>query len=538
MSDFYRAMRARDPRFDGKFFVGVKTTGVYCRPICPAKPKRENVEFFPDAASAEIAGYRPCLRCRPECAPLSPAWWGKKAVVQRALKLIAKNEYHHVSAGQFAARLGVSARHLGRLFKEEIGKTPKQIADENRLNFARKLIVETRIPIMKVARSAGFASLRRFNGAFQHRFGRAPSKLRKMRANAAGAGQVELELSFRPPLDWLSLVQFYRTHPIPGVESVTGDVFERVFRIGDEVGHFTARIPANAARVRLTIVIADPRHLLEIVSRVRRMFDLDSDPMLIADSFAQSPLLSRLHRRFPGLRVPGGWDPFETAICSILGQLVSAAQRVNLVAQLVAAYGEQVAHPLTGAACYLFPGPEKLAESDLLKVRTTPGRKEAIREFSRRVLSGSISLSEAQDPLSFRKALLETRGIGPWSAEYISLRAIGDTDAFPRTDLILKRVLEKHPNLDFQSIKPWRAYAAIYLWKAFARTLSRKRRSAGPIIVLQRDGVAGGHAQAGGQRHRAGGDPLGKGESRAAPARIRQARSGAPDLARGRATAR
>ncbi|MGE5817491.1 MAG: DNA-3-methyladenine glycosylase 2 family protein, partial [Deltaproteobacteria bacterium] len=466
MKDFYQAMLARDHRFDGKFFVAVKTTGIYCRPICPARPKRENLEFFPDAASAERAGYRPCLRCRPECAPLSPAWRGKQALVQRALKLIAKNELHHTSEEKFAARLGVSARHLRRLFTVEMGQTPKQISDHNRLNFARKLIVETRVPIMVVARTAGFGSLRRFNDAFRSRFQRPPSKLRRAGSRQDVKDGVELKLSFRPPYDWQTLIQFYRTHTIPGVERVVGNSFERVFRIENSLGFFQIEPIAGAPQLKLKVITEDLRILFEVTNRVRRMFDLDSDPLLIADSFAQNPLLAKLYRRFPGLRLPGGWDPFETAICSILGQLVSAEQRCNLVGQLVRAYGKEIVHPRSAERAYLFPGPDVLAHSDLGKIGTTAARKEAIRAFSRRVLSGFISLSEAQEPTAFRKALLETKGLGPWSAEYISLRAIGDTDAFPRTDLILKRALKLYPELDLEALKPWRSYAAIYLWKA------------------------------------------------------------------------
>ena len=530
MADFYQAMLARDYRFDGKFFVAVKTTGVYCRPICPARPKRQNVEFFPDAASAELAGYRPCLRCRPECAPLSPAWWGKKAVVQRALKLIARNEFHQTDEDRFAERLGLSARHLRRLFKEEIGQTPKQIADANRLNFARKLIVETEMPIMTVARTAGFASLRRFNDGFQRRFRRAPSQLRRLHPKTDGGDGIELKLSFRPPYDWQSLIRFYQSHPIPGVEWVTGDSFERLFRIGDTIGFFGVQAMAGEPQLKLRILTGDPRILFEVVSRVRRMFDLDSDPILIANSFAQCSLLAKLYDRFPGLRLPGGWDPFETAICSILGQLVSAEQRCNLVGQLVRGYGEEIAHPMSGEKAYLFPGADILAECDLDKVRTTLARKEAIREFSRRVLSGAILLSEAQDPLLFRKALLETKGIGPWSAEYISLRSIGDTDAFPRTDLILKRVLELHPDLDLQAIKPWRAYAAIYLWKGFAAILSKRKRSNEHAVVLQGDAIARRKTQIGGQRHRAGRRSLGKGTPQPSKARYRETRSAPPDF--------
>jgi AraC family transcriptional regulator of adaptative response / DNA-3-methyladenine glycosylase II len=260
------------------------------------------------------------------------------------------------------------------------------------------------------------------------------------------------------------------------------------------------------------------------------MFDLDTDPLLIAKSFAQNSLLSTLVDRFPGLRLPGGWDPFETAICSILGQLVSAEQRCHLVRQLVSGYGEEIAHPLSGEKTHLFPSANILTECDLAKVKTTLARKETIREFSRRVLSGAISLSEAQDPLSFRKALLETKGIGPWSAEYISLRSIGDTDAFPRTDLILKRVLELHPQLELHVIKPWRSYAAIYLWKGFAEILSKRKRSNEHGVVLQGDVIAHRKTQVGGQRERAGRRSLGKGTARGGKARRREARAVPPDL--------
>jgi AraC family transcriptional regulator of adaptative response / DNA-3-methyladenine glycosylase II len=529
MNDFYEAMLARDYRFDGKFFVGVKTTGVYCRPICPARPKRENVEFFKDAASAELAGYRPCLRCRPECAPLSPAWWGKKAVVQRALKLIARNEFHHTNEDLFAERLGVSARHLRRLFEEEIGQTPKQVADNNRLNFARKLIVETEMSIMTVAQTAGFSSLRRFNDAFQKRFRRAPSRLRKARSKTDSRDGIELKLPFRPPYDWQTLIRFYQTHPIPGLESVTGDSFERVFRIGDTIGFLQVQAMVDEPQLKLSIVTGDPKILFEVVSRVRRMFDLDSDPILIANSFSQNPFLSKFYDRFPGLRLPGGWDPFETAICSILGQLVSAGQRCNLVGQLVRGYGEEIAHPISREKTHLFPGPHILAQSDLRKVQTTIARREAIRAFSRRVLSGAISLSEAQDPMSFRKALLETKGIGPWSAEYISLRSIGDTDAFPRTDLILKRVLELHPGLNLEAIKPWRSYAAIYLWKGFTQMLSKRKRRNEHDTFLQRNGISRRKTQIGGKRHSASRRSLGTGTPKPSGARHPRARSAALD---------
>jgi AraC family transcriptional regulator of adaptative response / DNA-3-methyladenine glycosylase II len=291
-----------------------------------------------------------------------------------------------------------------------------------------------------------------------------------------GKNTIEVNLPFKSPYDWQAIIRFYQSHSIPGVERVTEDSFTRAFRLENTIGCVRVRAIAGKPRLKVRIVPEDPKIRLEVVRRVRKMFDLDCDPLLIARSFEGIPLLARLCRRFPGLRLPRGWDPFETAICSILGQLVSASQRANLIGQLVRNYGEEVVDPVSVEKLYLFPSAEVLAGSDLSAVKTTIARREAIREFSRRVLSGAISLADAQDPAAFRTALLETPGLGPWSAEYISLRAIGDTDAFPRTDLILKRVLELHPDLDLQRIKPWRAYAAMYLWKQFAQTLSKNSK--------------------------------------------------------------
>jgi AraC family transcriptional regulator, regulatory protein of adaptative response / DNA-3-methyladenine glycosylase II len=287
--------------------------------------------------------------------------------------------------------------------------------------------------------------------------------------------RIEVTLSFRPPFDWQALLSFYQNHPIPGLERVTGNCFERVFRLNGTIGLLQVQPVPGKAQLKLTAMTETPRLLPEVVNRIRKMFDLDCDPTLIAGSFAELPLLSKLVQRFPGLRVPGGWDPYETGVCSILGQVVSATQRISLVRTLVRVYGEEVIHPLTREKVHLFPPPAVLATADLINVSTTLARKEAIRDFSRRVLSGAIFFSDTQDPMAFRKALLETNGLGTWSAEYISLRAIGDRDAFPGTDLILRRALLLHPDLDLRRIKPWRSYAAIYLWKEFAQKLSKQR---------------------------------------------------------------
>ena len=285
----------------------------------------------------------------------------------------------------------------------------------------------------------------------------------------------EIKLPFKPPYDWPSIIQFYQSHSLPGVERVTDDSFARVFRLYGEVGFVEVRPLAAESRLKVSIVPENSKTTSETLRRIRKMFDLDCDPGPIAKSFKQIPLLAALCRSFPGLRVARGWDCFETAICAILGQLVSAAHREHLIGQLVSNYGEQIVDPWTSKGAYLFPGAEVLASSDLSAIGTTTARREVIRDLSRRVLSRAISLAEDQDYAAFRQALLETKGVGPWSAEYIRLRT-GDTDAFPKTDLILKRVLDLHPELDLERIKPWRSYAAVYLWKEFAETLSRSRK--------------------------------------------------------------
>jgi AraC family transcriptional regulator of adaptative response / DNA-3-methyladenine glycosylase II len=286
----------------------------------------------------------------------------------------------------------------------------------------------------------------------------------------------DIALPYRRPYDWESIFSFYRSHSIPGIEHVSEDYFERRFRIENTLGFFRVRAGKNCLRIQ--VLPGEPRIIAELKKRVRKMFDLDCDPRTIAACFGRTPLLAKLCARFPGLRLPRGWDPFETAIGAILGQLVSARHRALLIGQLVENYGEAIVDPFSGETARLFPAPVVLANAELNAVKTTQARRAAIRDFSRRVLIGAISLADRQEPAALRKALLDTKGIGPWSAEYICLRALGDTDAFPRTDLILRRALALYPKLDLAAMKPWRSYAAMYLWKAFAQTLSKTTKGA------------------------------------------------------------
>jgi AraC family transcriptional regulator of adaptative response / DNA-3-methyladenine glycosylase II len=332
---------------------------------------------------------------------------------------------------------------------------------------------------------------------------------RVKRSKTGDSGGIEINLPFKPPYDWQTIIRFYQTHLIPGLERVTENSFARLFRIANVIGIVSVEVMIGVPQLNVRIAPGDTRIRLDVLTRVRKMFDLDCDPMLIKRSFKRIPLLASLCRRYPGLRLPRGWDPFETAICSILGQLVSAQQRANLIGQLVQNYGVEIAHPSSGENMRLFPHAEVLAKADLSAVRTTAARREAIRDFSRRVLSGAISLSEDQDRAALRKALLDTKGLGPWSAEYISLRAIGDTDAFPTTDLILKRALLLHPDLDLELIKPWRSYAATYLWKEFGQSLSKRKKEKNDDAILQRNRISRRQAQIGGKLQRFGRGALG-----------------------------
>ena len=496
----YQAVLARDPRFDGRFFVAVKTTGVYCRPICPARPKRENVEFFKTAQAAEKAGYRPCLRCRPEAAPGSPAWNGKHATVERALKLIAQGALEQQTEDAFAERLGMTARHLRRLFEQEFGQTPKQLHDNARLNFARKLIMETRLPMTEIAFSAGFLSLRRFNDAVKRRFHRPPSALRSLHKAAQPTQMIQLSLPYRPPIAWDGVLDYYRRHHIAGLETIVTDTYSRVFTLGGTAttGFFRARAHGYKPELLLEMTISDTRHLLRAVQRIRHMFDLDSDPVLIAQAFARSPFLSSLQGKYPGARLARGFDPFETAIGTILGQVISVTRASRLMGQLVAAYGEEIEHPVSGEPVRIFPTPRSLAESNLHGLGITRQKRVAIREFSLRVAEGSIQLEPAQDLDDFKRAVQTVKGIGAWSAEYMALRALGDTDAFPSTDLVLQRFAQAKPDFDPDAARPWRGYLAMYLWNEYRHDShqERKTRHAG----LQTHDLSNWQTQAGGRR--------------------------------------
>jgi AraC family transcriptional regulator of adaptative response / DNA-3-methyladenine glycosylase II len=463
---FYQAMLARDYRFDGKFFVGVKTTGIYCRPICPARPKRINVEFFSTGHAAEQAGYRPCLRCRPEAAPLSAAWAGKSALVQRALRLLRGSQAIADDEDAFADRFGVTARHLRRLFMEEIGKTPKRIAFENRLNLSRKLISETALPIAEIGFAAGFASTRRFNAAFLERFKKPPSGIRRGRLD--GESPMVLSLPYRPPFDFDGLLAFYSRHAIAGLETFEPGRYVRIVSLAGKSGRIAVKNDPSANRLLVEYDFPDPAAIGVVLNRVRDMFDLDSDPLLIANAMRRDRRFAAFLAKRAGARLPTGWDRFETAIATILGQLVSVSQGRRLVDDVVRLYGEPTGLEAQGRPILAFPSPEMLARADFAGLGTTGKRKATLAAFAKEVASGRLSLEPTQDVEAFRAALLAIPGIGRWTADYMALRVLGHADAFPATDLVLARALVKHGPEVIAKLSPWRGYAAILLWGEYA----------------------------------------------------------------------
>ncbi|HEY3381173.1 MAG TPA: AlkA N-terminal domain-containing protein [Vicinamibacterales bacterium] len=477
-----QARLARDVRFDGRFFIGVRTTGVFCRPICPAvSPAERNVDYYPTAAAAAEAGFRACLRCRPECAPGTPAWVGDSTTVGRALRLIGDGALEAGGVEKLAERLGVGDRHLRRLFVEHLGASPIAVAQTRRLLSAKRLIDETDMPLTAIAMSAGYGSIRRFNAAFLGSYGRSPRELREARTGRGVSAQSVrprlhggspprylFQLRYRPPFDWDALLGFLAPRAIPGVESVMEGSYRRTFQIGDDVGWLEVASRGVGA-LRLTIDISNPAHLLLIVTRVRRMLDLDADPMAIDGQLGRDALLGPLVKRRPGLRVPGTWDGFELGVRAIFGQQVSVAAATTLAGRLVAAFGRPLPREVPGLT-HTFPSPEVLADARAAEFGVPATRGEAIGGFARAVANGELSFGGEMDPAVFRVRVRLLFGIGEWTAEYMALRALGDPDAFPSGDLGLLKAAKRRSARELAALadawRPWRAYAAMHLWTA------------------------------------------------------------------------
>jgi AraC family transcriptional regulator, regulatory protein of adaptative response / DNA-3-methyladenine glycosylase II len=481
-----RARRSRDPRFDGRFFIAVTSTRIYCRPICPARsPKAENVRYFATAAAAQAAGFRPCLRCRPEAAPGTPAWAGTSTLVSRALRLIGDGALDEAGVEALADRLGVTGRHLRRLFLQHLGATPLDVALTRRLHFAKKLIDETSLPLHQVALAAGFGSVRRFNGTIRRVYARTPTALRA-RARQQIVSPPEcyrFRLAYRPPYDWAFVLGFLRARATPGVEAVDASGYRRTIALAGRSGLITVARVAGAAALSVEVRFPDPRALLSIVERVRRIFDLAADPINVAEELHGDPLLARALVAHPGIRTPGAWDPFELAVRAILGQQVSVAAATTLAGRVAAQFGERVA--TEDALTRLFPTPLQLLSAPLERAGVMPVRANTIRELARRVANGSLPLTTASDTAGTLAALQDVPGIGAWTAQYIAMRALGEPDAFLSGDLVLRRMAGglTARALEARSLawRPWRAYAVMLLWQTANDTqLSSRTRHEHP----------------------------------------------------------
>jgi AraC family transcriptional regulator, regulatory protein of adaptative response / DNA-3-methyladenine glycosylase II len=478
-----RARLSRDARFDGKFFIAVTTTGVYCRPVCPSRtPKRSNVRFFGTAAAAESAGFRPCLRCRPEAAPGTPAWLGTAAVVRRALRLINAGALDDDSITALAARLGIGPRHLLRLFGKHVGASPTAVAQTRRLHFAVSLLRETSLPITQIAAAAGFGSSRRFNDAFRQSYRRAPRELRRRqrRDPSVASGEVVLRLSYRPPYDWAHLLDFLKARSVPGVERVDARGYARTVACVDGCALIcVAAVPGRNA-LDLRVSGAPPTALLQLSSTARRVFDLAADPARISAELARDRLLGPLVRARPGLRIPGAWEPFECAVRAVLGQQVSVAAGRTFAARLVERAGASMPHGTDGLT-HLFPTPAALMAANLDGLGIMRARAATLRALAQAVLAGWVDFSAGTAPLLASLAAIQ--GIGPWTAQYVLLRALGEPDALPSADLVLRHMAARGParlsgrQLDERAQKwqPWRGYAVMHLWRAAAARQSAAR---------------------------------------------------------------
>jgi AraC family transcriptional regulator of adaptative response / DNA-3-methyladenine glycosylase II len=479
----YRALESRDARFDGLIYVGVKTTGIYCRPVCPARTaKYENCTFYGSAAAAHEAGYRPCLRCRPETAPEFASWSGTSNTVTRAIALIAEGalDGEGKSVDALAERLGVGERQLRRLFLQHLGASPIAVAQTRRVLFAKHLIHETHMPMTEVAMAAGFSSLRRFNEVFQDLFHRPPSALRrKISARRAGSEEgIVLRVRYRPPYDWESMLSFLEARAIAGIEVIEDRSYRRTVEIGGSVGSIAVTHLPQKNSLCVTIHFANVQALPSIINRVRRLFDVGADIETIDQHLSNDTHLAPWVARRPGLRAPGGWDGFELAVRAVLGQQVSVAAARRLAGQLVALHGRQLpenaAHP---GLTHTFPTAEILASVDSIGLGMPVSRLNTLR---------ALAQAAASDANLFRpfgtieEAIARLRaipGIGEWTAQYIALRAIREMDAFPASDIGLLRGVAKVDGVQAtpagllqraESWKPWRAYAAQHLWAADA----------------------------------------------------------------------
>lgn len=470
------AVASRDPRFDGRFFVGVRTTGVYCRPICPARtPRRDRCVFFARAAEAEREGYRACFRCRPELAPGGGPVDAIPRLVYDAAARIEAGFLNERTAEDLASTLGVTSRHLRRAVITELGVSLIDLAQSRRMALAKQLLHDSALPMAEVAFASGFSSLRRFNAAFQARFGRPPSSIRREHGEGSSRGSLVLRLDYRAPLDWEAMLQFLAGRCTAGVEQVELSTYRRTVRLGTHTGWLAVSPDPHRPALRAEVSLSLAPALVQLVPRLRALFDLDARPDAIAARLRTDPLLAPGLRRRAGLRVPGAFDGFEAALRVIVGQQVSVAAATTVSGRVATALGETVVTP--------FPGLDRLAptasavssagEDRVARVGMPGARARTVVALARNVAEGAVTLERGADADLARTRLLEIPGVGPWTAEVVAMRALGAPDAFPAGDLGVLRALRvtsaREAEIRAERWRPWRAYAAMHLWAMIAR---------------------------------------------------------------------
>ncbi|MBM7037178.1 DNA-3-methyladenine glycosylase 2 family protein [Vibrio ulleungensis] len=439
---FKQARLARDKRFDGRFFVAVKTTHIFCRPICPATlPKEENVEYFIDRAQAVQAGYRPCLRCRPDSAPHSNAWNGTETTLSRAVSLIQQGILHTHSLTQLSDKLGISDRYLRQLFDHYLGMSPKQYALNHQLLFAKQLLHSSNLSVTDIGYASGFNSIRRFNDAFKKTLKLTPSELRRTPHSHLVRS---ILIPFQGTLNWSHMMDFYRLRVISGIESVENDIYARHCQLG-ESNVFFKLSPYDNKHIQMQFELDDISQLQQLVNKVRQMFDLDANTSVIEDHLRHiDPDLVQT----TGLRIPGVWSQWEAGVRAILGQQVSVKGAITQLNRFIAGFSQQN-KPLQ------FPTPLQVAKSDLNFMRLPQARKDTLVRLAQ-------FLVEAPDaPV---KSWLEIKGIGPWTVNYATLRSQSDPDCYLEGDLIVKKVSQRFPNLNGKTASPWGSYATFHLW--------------------------------------------------------------------------
>ncbi len=467
-----QARRSRDARFDGLFFTAVTSTRIYCRPVCPAPaPKPQNIRYFANAAAAEAAGFRPCLRCRPELSPGSADWRRADDHVARALRAINEGVMQDGGVEAVSARVGVGARQLRRLFDQTFGTSPIAVATTQRLLFAKQLLSDTAMPMTEVAMAAGFGSLRRFNAAFLDAYRMAPSRLRDA-APVRHGDVLQLRLGYRPPFDFASSLQFLGKRSIPGIDHIHGHRYRRQLLTTKGAAWFEVEQIADQHALRVSTHNIAAVELTDVVRRIRRMFDLDADPASVQSVLQQDDLFSDDRNFNPGLRIPGGYDGFEVAVRAILGQQISVAATTTFARRLVTRFGT-VATAEDGSELLQFPTPQRLIGADFESIGIIRSRAQTLRALAQAVADGRVHFGTEQSLDDCMAQWTALPGIGDWTAHYIALRALSHPDAFPAGDLILRRqaaqpgtaLTEKALRARAEQWRPWRGYAVFQLWQ-------------------------------------------------------------------------